>query len=175
MKERKTTKVINISHLRGGLRHWILKHPRHVYIGRNFAWYARMNTTPCENAQDEQRLAQAAREAEFWKNPYVMKNNSDKERRRVVEQYKQHLVDKDKLKYVHKLRGATLACWCVPKLCHGTVLKKICKKTVEKKNLREQAAAKHKLNNKKSCHQNRGASTRPLSTPVASVDQNEPA
>ena len=84
-----------------------------MYIGRNFAWYAKINTTPGER--------------------HVMKNNTDEERRRVVEQYKQHLVDKDKLKYFHKLRSATLACWCVPKLCHGTVLKKLQKGCREEK------------------------------------------
>lgn len=63
-----------------------------------------------------------------WGNPFPMKNKSDEERERVIEEYRKHLwkqissgeVTKEELV---ELKGKRLACFCKPLSCHGDVIK----------------------------------------------------
>ena len=68
-------------------------------------------------------------------NPFVMKDFSDKERQRVIQEYKQKL-DMDlarrgpiyaelrKIAHHHAQTGRTIAleCWCAPEACHGDLM-----------------------------------------------------
>ena len=63
----------------------------------------------------------------IWGNPFVMQNNSDAERHRVIGLYKEYLKQQirngeitiDNLK---ALNGKKLGCFCAPKACHGDVI-----------------------------------------------------
>lgn len=61
-------------------------------------------------------------------NPFTMKNKSDEERTRVIEEFEKWFLDKmergDNLMYkvLANLSGKTLGCWCKPKPCHGDII-----------------------------------------------------
>ena len=63
----------------------------------------------------------------IWGNPFVMENNSDAERQRVIDAYRVHFIKQmasgvitvDMLK---QLYGKRLGCFCAPKPCHGDVI-----------------------------------------------------
>lgn len=58
-----------------------------------------------------------------WGNPFVLEEDSDAERERVIVVYRQWLMEQpDLLASLGELRGKRLGCWCAPKLCHGDVL-----------------------------------------------------
>lgn len=59
-----------------------------------------------------------------WGNPFVMKNPDDEDERiEVLWKYTLYLLRSPHiLKYIPTLDGKTLACWCVPKKCHGQIL-----------------------------------------------------
>ena len=64
-----------------------------------------------------------------WGNPFVMKNQSETERQRVIAEHKAWLwseikanrVTLDELATLHNKR---LGCWCAPKACHADTLTK---------------------------------------------------
>ena len=93
------------------------KHDKYdVYIGRNSAGAPKGTSTE-------------------WGNPFQMKNNSDSERNRVIEEYREWLTAKPDLiaKAQRELKGKVLACWCAPKPCHGDVLAEFANASVEVK------------------------------------------
>lgn len=60
-------------------------------------------------------------------NPFSMKNKSDEERSRVIEEYRHWLHAQIKSGSITKemllqLKGKRLACYCSPKPCHGDVI-----------------------------------------------------
>lgn len=61
--------------------------------------------------------------ASKWGNPFVMKDDSEAERQRAIEAYREWIVEQPKLMdSLHELKGKRLGCWCAPKDCHGDVL-----------------------------------------------------
>lgn len=62
-------------------------------------------------------------------NPFVMKNKSDQERARVIEEYRHWLWSQIQKGIITKemlleLDSKKLCCYCAPKACHGDVLVK---------------------------------------------------
>lgn len=62
-----------------------------------------------------------------WGNKSEMKDRSDSERARVIQDYRKQLRDQLKSGTITKemlldLDGKRLACYCAPKACHGDVL-----------------------------------------------------
>ena len=58
-----------------------------------------------------------------WGNPFVMRDDTDAERERVIAAYRAWIVDQpDLMASLEELRGKRLGCWCAPKPCHGDVL-----------------------------------------------------
>ena len=58
-----------------------------------------------------------------WGNPFVMANESDTERERAINAYREWVVAQPELLGSHEeLRSKRLGCWCAPKPCHGDVL-----------------------------------------------------
>ena len=58
-----------------------------------------------------------------WGNPFVMADESDAERERVIAAYREWVVTQPELmSSLDELRGRRLGCWCAPKHCHGDVL-----------------------------------------------------
>ncbi len=58
-----------------------------------------------------------------WGNPFVMADDSDAERERVIQAYREWVVAQPALmSSLEELRGQRLGCWCAPKACHGDVL-----------------------------------------------------
>lgn len=62
-----------------------------------------------------------------WGNPYVMANNTDDERHRVIAMYKAHLKEQIcsgaiTVAMLKELNGKRLGCFCAPKPCHGDVI-----------------------------------------------------
>jgi hypothetical protein len=58
-----------------------------------------------------------------WGNPFIMLDESDTERERVVEAYRDWIVTQPELmSCLEDLRGKRLGCWCAPRRCHGDVL-----------------------------------------------------
>lgn len=58
-----------------------------------------------------------------WGNPFVMTDDSEAERERVVAAYREWVVTQpDLMSSLEELRGRRLGCWCAPKHCHGDVL-----------------------------------------------------
>ncbi len=59
-------------------------------------------------------------------NPYPMRNKSDEERKRVIEEYRQwfHQPEQTDLRIsaISQLTGKRLGCHCSPKACHGDVI-----------------------------------------------------
>ena len=61
--------------------------------------------------------------ASKWGNPYVLEDDSDAERDRVLALYRAWIVEQPELMdSLDELRGKRLGCWCAPKRCHGDVL-----------------------------------------------------
>ena len=58
-----------------------------------------------------------------WGNPFVMRDDTDAERERVIADCRAWIVDQpDLMASLGELRGKRLGCWCAPKPCHGDVL-----------------------------------------------------
>ena len=63
-----------------------------------------------------------------WGNPFVMRNNSDKERDRVCDAFEEMVarLPPETIAAMKKdLKGKNLACWCAPKRCHADTLLRI--------------------------------------------------
>jgi hypothetical protein len=56
-----------------------------------------------------------------WRNPYVIKEDTESARREAIQKCLVHLSGPQILK-IGSLKGKTLGCWCKPKLCHGDAL-----------------------------------------------------
>ena len=64
-----------------------------------------------------------------WRNPFVMTNESDAERERVINAYRKWVITQPELmSSLEELRNQRLGCWCVPKPCHGDVLVELLEK-----------------------------------------------
>lgn len=58
-----------------------------------------------------------------WGNPFVLADDSEAERDRVLSLYRAWIVEQPELMgSLEELRGQRLGCWCAPKSCHGDVL-----------------------------------------------------
>jgi hypothetical protein len=58
-----------------------------------------------------------------WGNPFIMLDNGDAERERVIATYRDWIVTQAELMgSLEELRGKRLGCWCAPRRCHGDVL-----------------------------------------------------
>ena len=58
-----------------------------------------------------------------WGNPFIMLDESDAERERVLASYGDWIVTQAALMgSLEDLRGKRLGCWCAPRRCHGDVL-----------------------------------------------------
>lgn len=87
-----------------------MKEPFDVYIGR---------AVPRKNLESSK-----------WANPVKMKNDSEEERTRVIEAYKEYFFSNlDLQQSVHELKGKVLGCWCNPKACHGDFLAELADKS----------------------------------------------
>jgi len=61
--------------------------------------------------------------ASKWGNPFVLEDDSDAERDRIIAVYREWIVQQPELMAsLGELRGQRLGCWCAPKRCHGDVL-----------------------------------------------------
>lgn len=61
--------------------------------------------------------------ASKWGNPFVMADESDAERERALDAYREWVASQsDLMASLEELRGRRLGCWCAPKRCHGDVL-----------------------------------------------------
>lgn len=59
-----------------------------------------------------------------WGNPFRMRNQSNDERKRVIDEFHRYLLATPKLMAdLHELRGKTIGCYCAPLPCHGDILK----------------------------------------------------
>lgn len=86
-------------------------------------------TTVVHNQHDDydQYIGRAVPEADLqaskWGNPFVLENDSEEERHRVLVKYRAWIVEQPELiASLGELRGLRLGCWCAPKSCHGDVL-----------------------------------------------------
>lgn len=64
----------------------------------------------------------------IWGNPFVMLNQSDSERTRVIEAFRKNFKrEREKGNITDdmllELKGKALGCFCAPKACHGDVIK----------------------------------------------------
>ena len=60
-----------------------------------------------------------------WGNPFIMRNESDKERDRVCDAFEEMVAlwTPEVIAALKKdLKGKNLACWCAPKRCHAETL-----------------------------------------------------
>jgi hypothetical protein len=58
-----------------------------------------------------------------WGNPFIILDESDGERERVIDAYRDWIVAQpDLMGSLEELRGKRLGCWCAPRHCHGDVL-----------------------------------------------------
>ena len=58
-----------------------------------------------------------------WGNPFIMLDESDAERERVIGAYRDWIMTQPELmSSLEELRGKRLGCWCAPRRCHGDVL-----------------------------------------------------
>ena len=97
--EVRTPNLINLNTV-DNIHQW-LKHPDHIYIGRE----------SMRHLLDES----------IWGNPF--KIGSGKTREEVIVLYKNFILNNEELsKSVPQLTGKTLGCWCSPKPCHGEFL-----------------------------------------------------
>jgi len=90
---------------------------------------ARRKTTVVHNQHDEydvyigRAVPEYGLEGSKWGNPFVMADESDDERERVIAEYREWIVAQPELMAsLGELRGLRLGCWCAPKRCHGNVL-----------------------------------------------------
>lgn len=64
-----------------------------------------------------------------WGNPFIMRNDSDKERDRVCDAFEEMvakwLLPETIAALKKDLKGKNLACWCAPKRCHAETLLRI--------------------------------------------------
>lgn len=86
-------------------------------------------TTAVHNQRDDydvyigRAVPEAGLEASKWGNPFVLEDDSDAERARVLALYRAWIVEQPELMAsLGELRGLRLGCWCAPKPCHGDVL-----------------------------------------------------
>ena len=56
-----------------------------------------------------------------WGNPFKVRDNSNDG----IIKYINYVYDSGLIDEIEELRGHTLGCWCVPKMCHATILKTI--------------------------------------------------
>lgn len=61
----------------------------------------------------------------IWGNPFKMKNNSNKERDRVCDEYEKWFWTTNLENNLEQLKGKRLGCYCSPLRCHGHFLAKI--------------------------------------------------
>jgi Domain of unknown function (DUF4326) len=122
----KTTTVVhvgvaNIRPRYHDLREWMNDSDTNVYIGRKGIVFI-----------DNQRFPH---NDSFWANPYAMNKQADDiaiERRRVLDLYRQHLVQMEQSmgkqayreRLLNELEGHQLGCWCSPLPCHGDILRR---------------------------------------------------
>jgi hypothetical protein len=71
----------------------------------------------------------------IWGNPFVMGNNSDAERQRVIDAYRVHFTKQMAsgvitIAMLKQLDGKRLGCFCAPKPCHGDVIAEAVAKAV---------------------------------------------
>jgi hypothetical protein len=92
-------------------------------------------TTVVHNQRDDydqyigRAVPEAGLEASKWGNPFVMADESDAERERVIRAYREWIVEQPELmQSLGELRGLRLGCWCAPKRCHGEVLAELAEK-----------------------------------------------
>lgn len=92
-------------------------------------------TTVVHNQRDDydqyigRTVPEAGLEASKWGNPFVMADESDAERERVIRAYREWIVEQPELmQSIGELRGLRLGCWCAPKRCHGEVLAELAEK-----------------------------------------------
>ncbi|MDG2428288.1 MAG: DUF4326 domain-containing protein [Acidimicrobiales bacterium] len=68
-------------------------------------------------------VAEHGRSASKWGNPFVLQDDSDDERERVLDAYREWIVKQPELMgSLQELVGQRLGCWCAPLSCHGDVL-----------------------------------------------------
>jgi hypothetical protein len=61
--------------------------------------------------------------ASKWGNPFVLEEDTEAERDRVLAIYREWVIAQPELmSSLDELRGKRLGCWCAPKRCHGDVL-----------------------------------------------------
>lgn len=63
-----------------------------------------------------------------WGNPFVMRNGSEAERKRVCDAFEEMATNwpPETIAALKKdLKGKNLACWCAPKRCHADTLLRI--------------------------------------------------
>lgn len=66
-----------------------------------------------------------------WGNPFVMKDQTKAERKRVIAAYDKWLDTRPELlSKLPELVGKTLGCFCTPKECHGDILVRRCNELV---------------------------------------------
>ena len=64
-----------------------------------------------------------------WGNPFKMKDSSDKERKQVIDSYREYLLESPRLlESLSELKGKRLGCYCKPKPCHGDILVELIEK-----------------------------------------------
>lgn len=80
-----------------------LQDKRHVYIGRNVQKYAPKTTR---------------KDCKLWANMFPLHEYS---RGRSLRLYERH-VRKHLMKFLPRLDGKILGCWCAPRPCHGDIL-----------------------------------------------------
>lgn len=86
-------------------------------------------TTVVHNLTDEfdvyigREVPDHGRPASKWGNPFVMADESDAERQRAIDSYREWIAEQPELlAALGELKGKRLGCWCAPKPCHGDVL-----------------------------------------------------
>lgn len=89
---------------------------------------ARFNVLSFRTALDHERSqAVPVDRRSRWGNPFRMEDDSEAERQRVVQLYRQWLWDSLRSGHIdpadlRELHGRDLICWCAPQLCHAEVL-----------------------------------------------------
>ena len=96
--------IVNLHNVKD-LQKW-LRNPDNIYIGRG---------------RESKGLKQSK-----WHNPYKVSTDNLYDRITVVSLYEKHLrANETLLASLKELKGKTLGCWCVPQLCHATVLNRL--------------------------------------------------
>jgi hypothetical protein len=88
-----------------------------------------IETTVVHNQHDEydvyigRAVPEMGVDASKWGNPFVMADDSDADRTRVINAYREWIVTQPELMAsLEELRGRRLGCWCAPLRSHGNVL-----------------------------------------------------